>query len=140
MTVAFGPPLQSQALTGSRREASNLLELGAVAMRERFTDDDRLHTRFLAHGEAASRSAVHRRLPPDSSSRSASALTASLLLARGICEAVCEGQKMVGVMMPASVAGRSRNIAVTLAGKTPVNLNFTVGRAAMASTPSAAAV
>ncbi len=60
------------------------------------------------------------------------ALTASLLLAEHL-RAVCEGQKMVGVMMPASVAGALANIAVTIAGKVAVNLNFTVGRDAMAS-------
>jgi acyl-[acyl-carrier-protein]-phospholipid O-acyltransferase/long-chain-fatty-acid--[acyl-carrier-protein] ligase len=40
---------------------------------------------------------------------------------------------MVGVLLPASVAGALANIAVLLAGKVPVNLNFTAGREAMAS-------
>ncbi|MCH8054805.1 MAG: AMP-binding protein [Deltaproteobacteria bacterium] len=40
---------------------------------------------------------------------------------------------MVGLLLPASVAGALANIAVLLAGKVPVNLNFTAGREAMTS-------
>ena len=40
---------------------------------------------------------------------------------------------MVGVLLPASVAGALTNIAILLAGKVPVNLNFTAGRDAMES-------
>jgi len=38
---------------------------------------------------------------------------------------------MVGILLPASVGGALANIAVLLAGKIPVNLNFTVGPEAM---------
>ena len=37
------------------------------------------------------------------------------------------GESMVGVLLPASVGGALANIAVSLAGKVPVNLNFTAG-------------
>jgi acyl-[acyl-carrier-protein]-phospholipid O-acyltransferase/long-chain-fatty-acid--[acyl-carrier-protein] ligase len=40
---------------------------------------------------------------------------------------------MIGLLLPASVAGALANIAILMAGKVPVNLNFTVGREAMAS-------
>jgi len=40
---------------------------------------------------------------------------------------------MVGVLLPSSIAGALANIAVLLAGKVPVNLNFTAGQKAMAS-------
>ena len=39
----------------------------------------------------------------------------------------CANQAMVGVMLPASVGGALVNIAILLAGKVPVNLNFTSG-------------
>ena len=38
----------------------------------------------------------------------------------------------VGLLLPASVGGALANIATSLAGKVPVNLNFTAGREAMA--------
>jgi len=40
---------------------------------------------------------------------------------------------MVGVILPASVGGALTNIAILLAGKVPVNLNFTSGAEAMVS-------
>ena len=45
----------------------------------------------------------------------------------------CAGQSMVGVILPASVGGALANIAILLAGKVPVNLNFTAGKEAMAA-------
>jgi acyl-[acyl-carrier-protein]-phospholipid O-acyltransferase/long-chain-fatty-acid--[acyl-carrier-protein] ligase len=39
----------------------------------------------------------------------------------------------VGVLLPASIAGSLVNIGITLAGRVPVNLNFTAGAEAMAS-------
>ena len=41
---------------------------------------------------------------------------------------LCGDQKMVGIMMPATVAGALANIAITMLGKVPVNLNFTSSR------------
>ena len=40
---------------------------------------------------------------------------------------------MVGLLLPASIAGALANLAVLMAGKVPVNLNFTAGREAMAA-------
>ena len=59
-------------------------------------------------------------------------LVGSLLLSRCIASR-CAGESMVGVLLPASVAGALTNIAILLAGKVPVNLNFTAGREAMES-------
>jgi acyl-[acyl-carrier-protein]-phospholipid O-acyltransferase/long-chain-fatty-acid--[acyl-carrier-protein] ligase len=41
------------------------------------------------------------------------------------------GQTNVGVLLPASVGGALANIAVLMAGRVPVNLNFTIGAEAM---------
>ena len=43
----------------------------------------------------------------------------------------CVAESMVGVLLPASVGGALANIALLLAGKIPVNLNFTAGSEAM---------
>jgi acyl-[acyl-carrier-protein]-phospholipid O-acyltransferase/long-chain-fatty-acid--[acyl-carrier-protein] ligase len=40
---------------------------------------------------------------------------------------------MIGVLLPASAAGALVNIGVSMAGKVPVNLNFTAGKEAMES-------
>jgi acyl-[acyl-carrier-protein]-phospholipid O-acyltransferase/long-chain-fatty-acid--[acyl-carrier-protein] ligase len=59
------------------------------------------------------------------------ALTGSLMLARWIGRHA-EGQRNIGLLLPATVGGSLANIATTLAGKVPVNLNFTAGPDAMA--------
>ncbi len=60
------------------------------------------------------------------------ALVGSLLLSR-LIRRHCAEESVVGVMLPASVAGALANIALLIAGKIPVNLNFTAGREALAS-------
>jgi acyl-[acyl-carrier-protein]-phospholipid O-acyltransferase/long-chain-fatty-acid--[acyl-carrier-protein] ligase len=60
------------------------------------------------------------------------ALVASLLLSRWI-RARSRGEEKIGLLLPASVGGALANVATSLAGKVPVNLNFTAGREAMAS-------
>lgn len=54
------------------------------------------------------------------------ALAGSLALARRI-RVRCRNERMIGIMLPASVGGVLANIATLLAGKVPVNLNFTAG-------------
>lgn len=59
------------------------------------------------------------------------ALAATLILAR-IIRRRCPDEGMVGIMLPASVGGVLANIATLMAGKVPVNLNFTAGRESIA--------
>ena len=40
-------------------------------------------------------------------------------------------ERMVGLLLPSSVGGALANIAVLMAGRIPVNLNFTVGKEAL---------
>jgi acyl-[acyl-carrier-protein]-phospholipid O-acyltransferase/long-chain-fatty-acid--[acyl-carrier-protein] ligase len=58
------------------------------------------------------------------------ALVGSLLLARAIRRRLPPGAT-IGLLLPASVGGALANIAASLAGCVPVNLNFTAGRDAM---------
>jgi acyl-[acyl-carrier-protein]-phospholipid O-acyltransferase/long-chain-fatty-acid--[acyl-carrier-protein] ligase len=60
------------------------------------------------------------------------ALVGSLLLSRAIRRHVPAGAS-VGLLLPASVGGALANIAASMAGRVPVNVNFTAGRDAMAA-------
>jgi acyl-[acyl-carrier-protein]-phospholipid O-acyltransferase/long-chain-fatty-acid--[acyl-carrier-protein] ligase len=60
----------------------------------------------------------------------ARALTAALLLA-GVIRRTTNGQRYIGLLLPASVGGALANVATSLAGKVPINLNFTAGHDAM---------
>lgn len=69
----------------------------------------------------------------DSTGRSLSygrTLVASLLLARWLRRSTADDN--IGLLLPASVGGALANLAATLAGKVPVNLNFTAGSDAIA--------
>ena len=65
-----------------------------------------------------------------SRSRSDACSSASLLLSRWIRRHLPH-ESHVGLLLPASVGGALANIALSLAGRVPVNLNFTAGRESM---------
>ena len=56
--------------------------------------------------------------------RFGTALVKTVFLARRLMK-VWRGQKMVGILLPPSVAGALVNFAALLCGKIPVNLNYT---------------
>src|SRR6266545_3303061 len=60
------------------------------------------------------------------------ALVGSLLLSRAVRRLAPE-QMYVGLLLPASVGGALVNIGTAIAGRIPVNLNFTAGHDAMAA-------
>jgi acyl-[acyl-carrier-protein]-phospholipid O-acyltransferase/long-chain-fatty-acid--[acyl-carrier-protein] ligase len=62
----------------------------------------------------------------------AAALMRTIFLARRLRQ-VWAGQKMVGLLLPPSVPGALVNFASLLMGKVPVNLNYTVSEATLAS-------
>ena len=64
--------------------------------------------------------------------RFGSALMRTVFLGRRL-KPIWEGQKMVGLLLPPSVPGALVNFAAMLAGKVPVNLNYTVSEATLAS-------
>ena len=59
------------------------------------------------------------------------ALTGAFLLARKLDQALPPDKRNVGVLLPASVGAALVNMGLLLAGKVPVNLNFTIGPEAM---------
>ncbi|MFQ5847407.1 MAG: acyl-[ACP]--phospholipid O-acyltransferase [Candidatus Methylomirabilales bacterium] len=127
VTVSFGPSLPSTARAEEVRQA--IMELGSAAVDHRRTPRDLLHLRFL-------RTAKRRWFSfamADSSGTELSfgrALVSSLLLGRWARKHAAE-ERMVGILLPPSAAGALANIAVLMARKVPVNLNFTAGREAM---------
>jgi len=61
-----------------------------------------------------------------------SALTRTIFLARRL-RFHWQGQEMVGILLPPSVGGALINLGALLMGKVPVNLNYTVSEAVLAS-------
>jgi acyl-[acyl-carrier-protein]-phospholipid O-acyltransferase/long-chain-fatty-acid--[acyl-carrier-protein] ligase len=127
VTVAFGKPLSARITAPEAHLA--LMELGSEAMAHRRKPSDLLHTEFVRiarrrWGGLAMADSTGQKLT------FGRALTGSLLLA-DVIRTRTVGQTNVGVLLPASVGGALANIAVLMAGRVPVNLNFTIGTEAM---------
>jgi acyl-[acyl-carrier-protein]-phospholipid O-acyltransferase/long-chain-fatty-acid--[acyl-carrier-protein] ligase len=129
VTVSFGKPLPATVSAWQVRQA--ILEYGSDAAQHRRTARDLLHHRFLRSAKR------HWRRPcvADSTGTELSfgrTLVASLAVARWL-RRKCPQDRMVGILLPASVAGVLANVALLFAGKVPVNLNFTAGPDVMES-------
>jgi acyl-[acyl-carrier-protein]-phospholipid O-acyltransferase / long-chain-fatty-acid--[acyl-carrier-protein] ligase len=129
-TVAFGNPIPaSSAEIGVVRE--RLLELGEFCYQRRPEID--------GHLGRATIQGLKRRQFEDAVIdgmdgrvlKRGDLLAASLALSRWI-KAHCAGDR-VAVVLPPGIGAVVANVAVTLANKTAVNLNFTAGRAALQS-------
>jgi acyl-[acyl-carrier-protein]-phospholipid O-acyltransferase/long-chain-fatty-acid--[acyl-carrier-protein] ligase len=128
VTVAFGAPLPSTTTAAEARLA--MMELGAEVAMQRRPANEVLGRQFVRTAKHAWFSFCM----ADSSKRRltfGNALVASLLLSRWIRRR-SPNESNIGLLLPASVGGALANIATSLAGKVPVNLNFTAGREAMA--------
>jgi acyl-[acyl-carrier-protein]-phospholipid O-acyltransferase / long-chain-fatty-acid--[acyl-carrier-protein] ligase len=127
--VSFGSPLTPPVTPQQVRQA--VMELGCAAAEGAIGRRGLLQTRFIRSAKRNWR----RLAMADSTGKELTygkALTASMLLADRL-RAQQPEEKMVGIMLPASVGGALANIAVLMAGKAPVNLNFTAGKEAVAS-------
>jgi acyl-[acyl-carrier-protein]-phospholipid O-acyltransferase/long-chain-fatty-acid--[acyl-carrier-protein] ligase len=129
VTVSFGAPMPATSTAHDVRQA--IQELSSQAAEHRKTAADRLDLRFvqtarrnwgrLAMADSTGCELTYGRL-----------LAASLIVARWMRRAR-PGEERIGVVLPASVAGAVMNVGATLAGRVPVNLNFTAGSEAMGS-------
>jgi acyl-[acyl-carrier-protein]-phospholipid O-acyltransferase/long-chain-fatty-acid--[acyl-carrier-protein] ligase len=129
VTVSFGRPLPSTATAQEVRQA--ILELGSDAVEARKSRRDTLPARLVRSARANWRKFAM----ADSTGRELThggTLVGSLLIAEWLRKNRRDDQ-MVGVLLPASVAGAVVNVGLTMAAKTPVNLNFTAGPEAMAA-------
>ncbi len=127
VTVSFGTPLPATVKADEVRQT--IAELGSSAVDHRRTKRDLLHLRFI---KTAKRQ-WFRFCMGDSTGRELTygrTLIGSLLLARWL-RTHRPQDSMLGLLLPASVGGALANIATLMAGKVPVNLNFTAGRDAM---------
>jgi acyl-[acyl-carrier-protein]-phospholipid O-acyltransferase/long-chain-fatty-acid--[acyl-carrier-protein] ligase len=127
VTVSFGEPLPSSTTAQEARQA--VMELSAAAVEHRRKPDDLLHLRFI---RMAKRQPFYFCMA-DSGGHNLTyvkALAGSLALSRWV-KSRCSGESMIGLLLPSSVGGALANIAVTMTGKVPVNLNFTAGLEAM---------
>jgi acyl-[acyl-carrier-protein]-phospholipid O-acyltransferase/long-chain-fatty-acid--[acyl-carrier-protein] ligase len=129
VTVSFGPPLPSNATVQEVRRA--VLELESNAFEQRRSATELLHTKFIVTAKRRWFSFCM----ADTTGMEITygkTLIGSLLLSSWF-KKHCSAESMVGVLLPASAGGSLTNIALLLAGKVPVNLNFTGGRDAMAA-------
>jgi acyl-[acyl-carrier-protein]-phospholipid O-acyltransferase/long-chain-fatty-acid--[acyl-carrier-protein] ligase len=123
VTVSYGEPLPATATAAEVRQAVS--DLGAEAFKLRKADQVLLHEALIA----SARSVPRRMAMADSSGTRLTyggVLTKSFAIA-DLLRRELPNEEMVGVVLPASVAGAVMNAGLLLAGKVPVNLNFTTG-------------
>ncbi len=129
VTLSIGAPMASSSKAHEVRLA--VQSLASEAYRLRSKADEVLQRIFIAEA----RQHPFRPCIADSSGRRmnyGATLSASLLLSRRLQKRGGE-QRMIGIMLPPSVAGVLANLASLLGGYVPVNLNYTAGLNALRS-------
>ncbi|MGA9885679.1 MAG: acyl-[ACP]--phospholipid O-acyltransferase [Candidatus Acidiferrales bacterium] len=129
VTVSFGKPMPPTATTFEVRKAVQQLQAEAYAHRKR-----RMRTLHRSLIQTAHRHPFRFAFADKRRVRMkwSGVLLSAIFLARRL-RTVWEGQEMVGIMLPPSVPGALVNFAVILAGKIPVNLNYTTSDESLAS-------
>jgi acyl-[acyl-carrier-protein]-phospholipid O-acyltransferase/long-chain-fatty-acid--[acyl-carrier-protein] ligase len=129
VTVAFGQPMPPTTTAAEVRLAIQTMSCELTMQRRpadeslgrQFVRTAKHEWRSFAMADATTESMTFGRV-----------LVASLLLSRWVRRRLPDESK-VGLLLPASVGGALANIGLSLAGRVPVNLNFTAGRESMAS-------
>jgi acyl-[acyl-carrier-protein]-phospholipid O-acyltransferase / long-chain-fatty-acid--[acyl-carrier-protein] ligase len=126
VTVSFGNPMPANSTAHEVRQA--IQELASEATAHRQTAGDTLPRRLI---RSARRNWSHFAMADSSGPELTYGrmLTGGLLVARWA--RTRRDEQMIGVLLPPSVAGALVNVGITLAGRVPVNLNFTAGPEAM---------
>jgi len=127
--VIVGEPVPGNTPPEALR--AKVTELAAQAAEDKRRPGDHLGARFVAAARAQWGSLGM----ADSLGKELTfggALTGAQMLRRWI-DGHCPNQAMIGLSLPNSVGAALANIAVTLSGRTAVNLNFTAGPASMSS-------
>ena len=128
ISISFGRARRQPSAFEVRQAVT---ELGADAARDAEDRKDSLGKRFVR----TAKKHWSRRAMTDASGRTLTygqTLVASRLLARRIHRDYRE-ETMMGVILPASTAAAVVNLGMVVAGRVPVNLNFTAGKEAMDS-------
>jgi acyl-[acyl-carrier-protein]-phospholipid O-acyltransferase/long-chain-fatty-acid--[acyl-carrier-protein] ligase len=129
VTVSFGTPLPPTATPFETRQA--VQELLASAWQHRRDRMKPLHRQFVQ----TARKFPLRFAMADAQNKKVTfgaALAKTVFLARRL-KKIWNGQQMVGIFLPPSVPGALVNYAALLCGKVPVNLNYTLSEATLAS-------
>ncbi|KAF0243127.1 MAG: acyl-acyl-carrier-protein-phospholipid [Planctomycetota bacterium] len=129
VTVSFGKHLPHDAPPAVVRQAIHELGVEAAFLRkqncrslgEQFVRTSRQQKRKFAAADLSGAKLTHGKL-----------LVKAAYLARALKPA-WDGQERVGLLLPPSVGGYVTNCAALLAGKTPVNLNYTAGEESLKS-------
>jgi acyl-[acyl-carrier-protein]-phospholipid O-acyltransferase/long-chain-fatty-acid--[acyl-carrier-protein] ligase len=155
VTVSFGDPMPG-AEVNAHEVRQAIAELGSEAVGHRKSRRDLLHMRFVltarknwsrfAMADSTGRELSYGKvligaLMMSQWAKKAPGIDMSVDAARLGAYATEDGQVggqtgragMIGVLLPSSVGGALANLGITMAGRVPVNLNFTAGRAAMES-------
>jgi acyl-[acyl-carrier-protein]-phospholipid O-acyltransferase/long-chain-fatty-acid--[acyl-carrier-protein] ligase len=121
VTVSFGQPMAATATSFEVREAVQALHTEAFRLRKARMLP--LHRAWIrsAHRAPFRYAMGDQRVPR---LNFGAALLKAIFLARRL-RPIWQGQQMVGILLPPSVAGALVNFAALLAGKIPVNLNYT---------------
>ena len=131
VTVSFGRAMRYPAAGLPHMVREKIQELSAEAVAHRKTAGDTLGLRLVRNVRRNwSRFAM-----ADSSGRELTfgrVLAGGILLARWVRKSSADNE-IIGVLLPPSVGGALVNLGITLAGRIPVNLNFTAGREGMAA-------
>ncbi len=126
VTVSFGNPMPANSSAHEVRQA--IQELASEANAHRQSAGDTLPRRLI---QSARRNWSHFAMA-DATGRE---LTYGRMLTAGVLVAdwarTRRDEQMIGVLLPPSAAGALANVGITLAGRVPVNLNFTAGPEAM---------
>jgi acyl-[acyl-carrier-protein]-phospholipid O-acyltransferase / long-chain-fatty-acid--[acyl-carrier-protein] ligase len=129
VTILFGKPLPATATSADVRQA--VLELSCDYFADRKASRRPLSEHFIQ----TAREGWHRNAISDSSGAKLTfgeTLSGALAFAEELAKRT-EGQDRVGLLLPPSVDGALANLAVTLLGKVPVNLNYTASAASFES-------
>jgi acyl-[acyl-carrier-protein]-phospholipid O-acyltransferase/long-chain-fatty-acid--[acyl-carrier-protein] ligase len=129
VTISFGKPMPPTATPFEVREAVQQLQTEAY-----FHHKTRMRTLHRSLIRTAHRSPFRFAMGDKRRPRMkwAGVLLSAIFLARRLRTA-WKGQKMVGILLPPSVPGALVNFAAMLAGKVPVNLNYTTSSESLAS-------
>jgi acyl-[acyl-carrier-protein]-phospholipid O-acyltransferase/long-chain-fatty-acid--[acyl-carrier-protein] ligase len=127
VTVSFGAPLPGDSDAFQVRQAVMALSAEAFALRghaqrplpEMFLDSARRNWRRFAMADSAGRKVNFGEV-----------LIGALLFRRQVVKQ-CPDEKMIGVLLPPCVPAALLNFGISLAGRVPVNLNYTSSKQAM---------
>ncbi|HET9481093.1 MAG TPA: AMP-binding protein, partial [Candidatus Polarisedimenticolia bacterium] len=130
VTISIGEPMPSGARAWQVRQA--VMKLSSEAFEQRKAGQRPLHVGFVR---------TARRFPgrfcmADSSGLSLSfrrALAGSLALSRRLRGVLVPEEEMVGLLLPPSVPAALLNVACMMAGRVPVNLNYTTSQEGLRS-------